>query len=134
MESSCWITFESDEALQSRIEGGYFTSEEGKVYLPISQFPAARNGYWICILKDWFREREIKFVDGDLHISAKVKKSQIEDFIEFAFAGHDSYSDPAKMLTWKGRAYLAHQLIDLRAFVAKELDPRIWYQIHADEF
>jgi hypothetical protein len=38
------------------------------------------------------------------------------------------------MLTWKGRAYLAHRLTDLRAFVAQELRPRIWYELNADAF
>ncbi len=133
-DSGCWVTFESDRSLQSRIKRGDF-SDEGGLYLPISRFPAAPNGrYWIGILRVWCQEQNVKFVDEGLHISAKVKKRQIEDFIDFAFAGDTSYSEPAKMLTWKGRAYLANSLTELRAFVAKELDPRLWYQIHADEF
>jgi hypothetical protein len=133
MVSNCWITFESDRALQAQIKRGGF-GDNDKPYVPISNFPASPRGYWICVLKGWFRERQIKSVDEGLEISAKVKKEQIQDFIEFAFAGDPSYFDPAKMLTWHGRAYLANQLTDLRAFVAQQLSPRIWYQIHADEF
>jgi hypothetical protein len=131
--SRCWITFESDKALQSRIRRGDF-GEKDELYLPINCFPASGKGYWISILHQWCKKREIPFVDEGLQITAKVKKDQIEDFIEFAYAGDPSYSEPARMLTWKGRAYLSNSLTDLRAFVAQQLNGRLWYEIKADEF
>ncbi|MGH9627556.1 MAG: hypothetical protein ACRD7E_04315 [Bryobacteraceae bacterium] len=67
-------------------------------------------------------------------MSARVKKKQIEAFIEFAYGRDPSYFDPAKMLTWKGRAYLANALTDLRAFIAQQLNPRLWYELRADEY
>ena len=45
----------------------------------------------------------------------------------------DFYFNPAKMLTWKGRAYLANQLNDLRACVSQQLSPRLWYELRTDE-
>lgn len=86
------------------------------------------------LLAKWCRDNGIKIIREDITISAKVKKKQIQDFIESVFAADSFYSDPAKMLTWKGRAYLANALTDLRVFVAQQLNSRLWYEIHADEF
>ncbi len=105
------------------------------MYLPIHDFPAAPNcSYWIALLTKWCRDNGIAIIREDLHISAKIKKKQIQDFIECVFASDPFYSDPAKMLTWRGRAHLANRLTDLRAFVAQQLNPGLWYKIHADEF
>ena len=105
------------------------------MYLPIQDFPAAPNcNYWIVLLSKWCRDNGIEVTQKDIFICAKVKKEQIQNFIECVFAGDPLYSDPAKMLTWQGRAYLANRLTDLRAFVAQQLNPRLWYEIHADEF
>jgi len=134
MESSCWITFESDRALQARLRRGDF-GKEGKLCLPIQDFPAAPNcDYWIVLLTKCCRDNGVELTRNDIIVSARVKKRQIQDFIECVFAGDPSYSDPAKMLTWQGRAYLSSWLTDLRAFVAQQLSPRLWYEIHADEF
>jgi hypothetical protein len=85
-------------------------------------------------LKQWCEKRGIDFVDEGLIIRAKVKKDQIIDFIEFVYGNDPSYTDPAKMLTWKGKAYLASSLTNLRAFAAQQLNPRLWYELNADEF
>ena len=132
---NCWITYERDRSLQSRIKRGDF-SHGGEPYIPISCLPAPpRNGAcWTGILCEWCRKNDIKFVNEGLVVSAKVKKKHIEDFIQYVYAGDPSYFDPAEMLTWNGRAYLANSLTDLRAFVAQQLNPRLWYEINADEY
>lgn len=132
---NCWITYETDRSLQSRIKRGDF-SNEGGPYIPITCLPApSGNGAcWPGILREWCRKDGVKFIDQGLIVSAKVKKQQIENFIQYVYADDPSYSDPAKMLTWKGRAYLANSLTNLRAFVAKELNSRLWYEIKADEY
>jgi hypothetical protein len=131
----CWISYDNDRVLQSRIKRGYF-SDEGEPYIPISCFLAAPRsaGCWTGILCEWCRKSEIPFVKGDLEVSARVKKSQIEDFIEHVYGGDPYYFDPAKMLTSKGRAYMANSLTDLRAFVAQQLSSRFWYKLEADEW
>jgi hypothetical protein len=96
--------------------------------------PPGNNPAWPWILRQWCKNNEIKFVDEGLIVTAKVKKHQIEDFIQCVYARDPFYFEPAKMLTWNGRAYLANRLTDLRAFVAQELNPRLWYEIKADEF
>jgi hypothetical protein len=134
-EHRCWITYKNDRSLQSRKGRGDFGDGEN-VGLPIDSFPPppGNNDCWTAILKEWSRENGIKFVDEGLKVSAKVKKNQIEDFIEYVYARDPFYFEPAKMLTWKGRAYLANSLTNLRAFVAQELNSRLWYEITADEW
>jgi hypothetical protein len=56
------------------------------------------------------------------------------DFIEYLYGSDPSYTDPAEMITWQGSAYLANQLTDLRAFIAQDLNPDLWYELCADEF
>jgi hypothetical protein len=130
----CWITYENDKSLQSRISRGSFGDKETP-YIPISSLPAPPGGgYWTGILRGWCKNNTIKFVDEGLIVCVKVKKYQIEDFIEFVYARDPFYFEPAKMLTWKGHAYLANSLTDLRAFVAQQLNSRLWYEINADEF
>ncbi len=128
-EHRCWVKFEKDRALQLRIKKGEFGEN-----LPIEFFPPSSKGYWPQILKDWCQSRGIEYFEEGLTISAKVKKEQIRDFIGFVYAEDSSYCDPAKMLTWKGIAYLANSLTNLRAFVEQQLNPRIWYELKADEF
>jgi hypothetical protein len=67
-------------------------------------------------------------------VKVKVKKIQIQDFLDYVYGSSDFYFDPAKMLTWKGHAYLANHLNDLRACAAQQLSPRLWYELWADEF
>ena len=131
----CWISYDSDRALQSRIKQGFF-DDNGEPYIPIDNLPAppGNGGDWTGILCAWCRESGIPFVDGGLTISAKVKKSQIEGFVQHVYGSDPSYFDPAKMMTWKGRAYLANSFTDLRAFIAQQLSSRLWYQLNADEF
>jgi hypothetical protein len=87
-------------------------------------------------LRQWSKERSVQLSQSEdgLTRSAKVKKQHIADFIEYVYGADPSYNDPATMLTWKGRAYLANSLTDLRAFVAKELNPRLWHELKADDF
>ena len=134
-ESRCWVTFKTDRVLQRKIADGWFT-EDGTTYLPIESFPpASGRGYWDSILAQWCHQAEVECKQADGYtLVARVKKEQLEDFIRFVYEGDGSYFDPQHMLTWKGRAYLAHRLTDLRAFVAQQLRPRIWYELNADAF
>ena len=134
-ESRCWVTFKTDRVLQRKIADGWFT-EDGTTYLPIESFPpASGRGYWDSILAQWCHQAEVECKQADGYtLVARVKKEQLEDFIRFVYEGDGSYCDPKHMLTWKGRAYLAHRLTDLRAFVAQQLRPRIWYELNADAF
>ena len=131
----CWISYENDRPLQARIKRGDF-GDGGELYLPINSFPAppGNGAYWTGILRAWCRKNEIPFVNGGLEVSAKVKKNQIEDFVEHVYGRDPFYFDPAKMLTWKGHAYLANSLTDLRAFIAQQLCSRFWYKLEADEW
>lgn len=128
---SCRIEFKSDHALTRKIREGWFTDERG-LYLPIANFPPVRN-FWIGTLRDWCKANNVEFLQHDMKVVAKVKKDQIVAFIDYAFETEEHYRNPAKMLTWKGRAYLAQRLIDLRSFVAQQLNPRLWYELVADE-
>jgi len=125
----CWVTYKNDKALQSKVRRGVF----GKS-LPLDGFPAPSQGGWPGLLVQWCKKREIQFVDEGLTVRAKVKRDQIIDFIEFVYADDRSYNDPAKMLTWEGKAYLANSLTNLRAFAAQKLNPRLWYELVADEW
>lgn len=132
----CWIEYKSDRALARKISEGWFTDEAG-LYLPIDDFPPApgNGAYWTGLLPEWCRQVGIRFdYRAELEIVARVKKAQILDFIDFVYGQHASYGDPAQMLTWKGRAYLANRLVDLRAFVAQQLNPRLLYELVADEY
>lgn len=130
----CWLTFETDRALQLKVKSGWYTDHD-QTYLPISHFPPPRDYCWPGNLKSWCKNRGIEFsqVDG-LTISAKVKKHQVLDFIDYIYGDDPSYNDPAKMLMSKGKAYLAHSLVDLIAFVSQDLNPRLWYELFADEW
>ena len=136
-ETACWIAFKSDHSLQRKIDTGWFTDERG-LYLPISSFPPnPHNSYWTGTLAEWCKLRGVSWKDvskghGDDTMSAKVKKAQIEDFIMYVFGKNPYYFDPAKMITWKGRANVANELTNLRAFVAQNLSPRLWYELLAD--
>lgn len=134
-EHRCWVTFDSDRSLQLKIKKGWYGEKE-KTYLPIFSFPPPDNAYWPSLLRQWSKERDIDLshTQDGLTWSAKVKKPQIADFIEYVYGADPSYNDPAKMLTLRGRAYEANHLTDLRAFVAQELNPRLWYELKADEF
>lgn len=135
-DTRCWVTYKNDRALRKKMKEGWFT-EEGTVYFALDNFPArpANISYWPSVLKEWCRKNGVEFKwVNELTISARVKKHQIEEFIDHVYGNDPSYNDPAEMLTWKGRAYLANCLTDLRALVAQELDPTIWYELNADEF
>jgi hypothetical protein len=131
----CWVSFETDRALQSRVKSGWY-SEQDSTWTPLSAFPPEwKTNCWPTILAKWSNERGIPTSQiYALEISAKVKQHQIVDFIDHVYGTDPSYHDPAKMLMWKGQAYLANSLTNLRAFVTQELNPRLWYELHADEF
>jgi hypothetical protein len=131
-ERRCWVEFQSDKSLQLRVSRGEF-GEAGSSPLGLFPPPPDNNG-WTEILLRWSRERHLTAKDEGLTVTVRVKKDQIEDFISFVYTDDPSYFNPAKMLTWKGRAYLANNLNDLRAFVAQQLSPRLWYELKADEF
>lgn len=134
-ETRCWVEYKSDHALQRKVKEDWFTDEKG-FHLPIASFPGRpRNSLWPIALQDWTGMRGIAMKDIDgVTFSARVKRDQLLDFINFVYADDPSYTDPAQMLTWKGRAFLAHQLIDLRAFVTQELNARLWYDLMADMY
>ncbi|MBX7134192.1 MAG: hypothetical protein K1X67_16085 [Fimbriimonadaceae bacterium] len=135
-QSACWIEFNSDRSLKRKVEEGWFTDDKGGDTLPIRSLPAAPNShYWTGVLTQWCSSAGVKLVRrNEFAVVARVKKAQIEDFIRFVYDGSPMYSDPKSMLMWKGRAYLANHLINLRAFVAQELNPRLWYELVADEY
>jgi len=91
--------------------------------------------FWTGVLRDWCQSRNINWreIDGTT-VAAKVKRDQIRDFVEFVYADAPIYNDPEQMFIWKGKAYMAHGLADLRAFVAQELNPRLWYELMADTY
>ncbi|NWK43342.1 hypothetical protein [Ralstonia pickettii] len=135
-DTRCWIEYKSDRALARKINDGWFTDERG-LYLPIHDFPPApgNGAYWTGLLPEWCKLVGVNFDPrADLQIAARVKKIQILEFIDFVYGRHPSYWDPAQMLTWKGRAYLANRLVDLKAFVAQQLNSRLWYELVADEY
>ena len=137
-ETRCWIDFKGDHALQRKIDTGWFRDEQG-LYLPIASFPPlpSKWAYWTIALGEWCSLRGVKWNDaskgiGDDTTSAKVKKHQIEDYIQFVYGGSPSYFDPKEMITWKARANIVNSLTDLRGFVAQYLNPRLWYELMAD--
>ena len=135
-DSRCWVTYENDQELQKKVEDGWFTEKETR-YFALSDFPPNHFniGYWPTVLREWCKENKLEIEQVDsLTISTKIKKNQIEDFIQYVYGKDPSYNDPAKMLMWKGRAHHANYLIDLRALVAQYLDSTLWYELNADEF
>jgi hypothetical protein len=133
-EFRCWVSYNSDRPLQLKVKNGWY-GDKDSAYLPISDFPVRIGADWPSLLSKWSKQRGIELsIEDALTLRAKVKKKQIADFIEYVYGADPSYNDPAEMLTWKGRAYLANRLTDLRAFVAQELNPRLWYKLNADEF
>lgn len=135
-DSRCWIGYKNDRALQKKIDDGWFTENEEQV-LPIDNFPphSFNGSYWPGLVSGWATKRGIKCKRTDsLTVSARVTKEQIEDFIQDIYLSDANYIDPKKMITWKGRAYLANSLTDLRAFVSQQLDPALLYELKGDEF
>ena len=132
-EHRCWVTYEKDRALRARMSKGSYGEPGGAI--PIQHFPPPPHGdFWRTLLRNWCRKNAIEISEDDLTSVARVKKHQIQDFLEYVYADDPYYFDPAKMLTWEGKAYLANSLNNLRAFVAQELNPRLWYELKADEF
>ncbi|QOL50236.1 hypothetical protein [Massilia litorea] len=81
---------------------------------------------------DWvgLREVPIKETDYTAYV-ATLSKSQIEDYIRFAYDSDPSYNDPKAMLTWEGKAYLVEKLNEIKDFVAT-LDPCKEYALVAE--
>jgi len=132
----CWVSYDTDRALQKKVNQGWY-GDKDSACVPISGFPAPpSNSMWIALIHTWSKERGVELLRGDdgLTWTAKVKQRQIADFIEYVYGSDPSYNDPAKMLTWQGRAYLANALTNLRAFVAQDLNPRLWYVLSVGEF
>jgi hypothetical protein len=128
----CWIEFPNDKPLQLRVQRGELGEPDS---CPLQSLPAAPNNTcWPAVLHGWCGERKLGPIDEGLTVRIKVKRAQIEDFIDYAYGGSGFYFNPSKMLTWKGHAYLANRLNDLRACVAQQLSPRLWYELWADEF
>jgi hypothetical protein len=133
--STCWIDYKSDRRLARRVAEGWFTDGD-KVNLPLTGFPARprMNDYWTEIVSDWCEATGVAVKrEGVARVRARVKKQHVEAFIRDVYLSEPSYTDPAQMLTWKGRAYLANALTDLRACVAQQLSPRLWYELCAEE-
>lgn len=63
-----------------------------------------------------------------------MEKAQIIDFIENIYGDAPEYYDPARMLCWHGKARQANRLVNLKAFVAQELQDGVLYTLVADEF
>lgn len=139
-ETNCWVEFKSDRALQRKITEGWFSTAEDKegesCFVPIMSFPPHPNqAFWPGVVREWCKLRGLQWDDTDGATTiVRVKQEQIRDFIEYVYADAPFYTDPSQMLTWKGCAHLANRLTNLRAFVAQELNPRLWYELNADTY
>jgi hypothetical protein len=101
----CWIAFPNDKPLQLRVQRGELGEPDS---CPLQSLPAAPNNTcWPAVLHGWCGERKLGPIDEGLTVRIKVKRAQIEDFIDYAYGGSGFYFNPSKMLTWKGHAYLA---------------------------
>ena len=135
-DTSCWIRFPSDRSLQKKIKEGQFSTDGDAHHFTTCDFPLAHiNGYWTTALLTWCKAQKVEYcwVD-DLTLVAKVKRDQIISFIDHIYGSDLAYNDPKAMLTWKGEAYLANRLTNLKAFVYQNLSHRLWYELVADEF
>ncbi|WP_109485388.1 hypothetical protein [Occallatibacter savannae] len=132
-EFNCWIDLTTDKRLKLRVEKGIFGGQFNSTHV---WFPAPPNNYrcWPGVVAGWCKERNLNPVWERLDIRVTVTKAQIEDFIDYVYRDDASYWEPAKMLMWEGRAYLANSLTNLRAFVAQELNPKRTYELKADEY
>ena len=84
---NCRIRFQRDRALGARIARGDF-GDPNNPYVPLTNLPAPPgNSCWPALLKSWCRNCGIPCLDEGLVIRAKVKKHQVEAFIEFVYAG-----------------------------------------------
>src|ERR1017187_3740084 len=92
---SCSLGFQSDRSLKSKVTKGWYEGD-------VPGFPAPPSGSnWIGLLWRWAKERGIAVdLSNPLAVSARVKKDQIVDFIEYVYGKDPSYCDPARMLTW----------------------------------
>ena len=100
----CWIELPNDKPLQLRIQRGEL-GEPGSC--PLQSIPAPPNDTcWPAVLIGWCRERKLSPIDQGLTVKVKVKKAQIEDFIDYVYGGSDFYSTRQKcspgraMLIW----------------------------------
>ena len=135
-DTACWLEFDNDAELTDRIAQGYFEEKEGSALRPWHFPPTqSRSPYWPNSLSDWCVKQWVEITHrSHLEIAAEVEKAQIIDFIAYMYDGDSSYQDPACALTWKGKAYLANRLTNLKAFVAQELQDGVVYGLVADEF
>lgn len=135
-DTSCWIRFPSDRALQRRINEGEFSGDGDAHHFTTCDFPPTHhNGYWTTALLAWCKAQNMEHCwVGDLTLVAKVKRDQIISFIDHIYGSDPAYIDPKFMLTWRGDAYLVNRLTNLKAFVHQNLSHRLWYELVADEF
>ena len=132
--TSCTVDITADAALMKRVRANEFC-KDGSSSAPVT-FPSGPNGYWTSILKGWCSENGIECEPCPTAIygvRAKVKREQILAFVSHCYDGMPSYTDPEQMLTWQGEAYLAIQLLNFRAFLAKNLAKNRWYYLEATE-
>lgn len=124
----CWLENPSDKPLARKIAEGWYGEA------PAGDFPHHQGHSWPITLEQWCRLRSLKPVRDGLILSVRVKQADVMAYLEHVYGDDPSYTDPGRMLTWKGNAYLANRLTNLRAFVAQALNPRLWYILKADEF
>ena len=132
--TSCTVDITADAALMKRVKANEFC-KDGSCSASVA-FPSGPNGYWTAILKGWCSENEIEceqFPAAIYGVRAKVKRDQILAFLGHCYDGMPSYTDPEKMLTWQGEAYLAMRLVNFRAFLAQNLAKNRWYFLEATE-
>jgi len=132
--TSCIVDITADAALMKRVKANEFC-KDGSGSAPVA-FPSGPNGYWTAILKGWCSENGVEceqFPTAIYGVRAKVKREQILAFVSHCYDDMPSYTDPEQMLTWQGEAYLAIQLVNFRAFLAKNLSKNRWYYLEATE-
>ena len=132
--TSCVVDITHDAQLMRRVRANEFCKDDSGS-APLT-FPPGPNGYWTWILPEWCSKNGVEcqpFPSAIYGLRAKMKRDQILAFVSDCYDGLPSHTDPEKMLTWKGEAYLAIQLVNFRAFLAQNLAKNRWYFIEATE-
>ena len=132
--SCCWVDISGDASLMKRVQENAFCSD-GSKSAPVG-FPPGPNGYWTHILGSWCDDHSVQYTHVDTvlpQICARMKRDQILAFVSHCYDSDGSYSDPERMLTWQGQAYLVIRLVNFRAFLAQNLKKSRYYSVVASE-
>ena len=133
--TTCLVDITRDARLMKKVQENWFCDDE-KGGAPVL-FPRTNKGhYWTIVLPDWCATQGIpveKVSSLPFQVRARLKREQILAFVSHLYDDDESYTDPEKMLTWKGQAYLAIPLLNFRAFLAQNLARGRYYDVVATE-